>query len=133
MLIGECHCGAAGWTLDGDPGSITACNCSLCHRYGALWAYDYEGERVAVRGATSAYRRAGKCDPAFEVLFCSTCACVVAWRALRLDEDGRRRMAINVRLAPLKAVEHLPIDHFDGLESFEDLPADGRAVRDLWS
>jgi hypothetical protein len=42
-------------------------------------------------------------------------------------------MAVNVRLAPPESVAHLPIDHFDGLESFEDLPADGRVVRDLWS
>ena len=46
MLKGSCHCGAAHWTLEGDPGSATACNCTLCRRYGALWAYDYEGERI---------------------------------------------------------------------------------------
>jgi hypothetical protein len=45
MLTGTCHCGAAHWTLEGDPGSITACNCTLCLRYGALWAYDYVDER----------------------------------------------------------------------------------------
>jgi hypothetical protein len=27
---------------------------------------------------------------------------------------------------------HLLIDHFDGLGSFDDLPGDGRCVRDLW-
>lgn len=133
MLIGACHCGSAAWTLDGDPGSVTACNCSLCRRYGALWAYDFEGERVDVRGDTSAYRRADKDDPALEILFCSNCSCVLAWRGLRRGEDGRRRMAVNLRLAPFEAVAHLPIDHFDGLDTFEDLPADGRLVRDLWS
>src|SRR5690348_8149088 len=97
-LTGSCHCGAATWTLTGDPGSITACNCTLCRRYGALWAYDYEGERVAVSGTTSTYRR-HKETPALEVVFCSTCANVLAWRALRLDEDDRRRMAVNIRLA----------------------------------
>ena len=39
MLNGTCHCGALNWSLEGDPGSITACNCTLCRRYGALWAY----------------------------------------------------------------------------------------------
>jgi hypothetical protein len=24
------------------------------------------------------------------------------------------------------------LDHFDGLETFEDLPRDGRCVRDVW-
>ncbi|WP_374471067.1 GFA family protein [Phenylobacterium sp.] len=133
MLEGSCHCGAAGWSLSGDPGSITACNCTLCRRYGALWAYDYEGERIAIRGAPAAYRRPGKADPALEMLFCPACACVLSWRGLRLEADGRRRMAVNLRLAPPDAVADLPIDHFDGLDTFEDLPPSGRCVRDLWA
>jgi hypothetical protein len=132
MLIGSCHCGKAGWTLEGDPGSITACNCTLCRRYGTLWAYDYEGERVSVTGQTASYTRAGKDRPSLEILFCSSCACVVSWRGLRPQKDGRRRMAVNVRLAPPDLVADLPIDHFDGLDTFEDLPSDGRCVRDLW-
>ncbi|TJW15142.1 MAG: GFA family protein, partial [Mesorhizobium sp.] len=50
MLKGTCHCGAAHWTLEGDPGSITACNCTLCRRYGTLWAYDYVDERIRIAG-----------------------------------------------------------------------------------
>ncbi len=132
MLEGSCHCGAAGWSLEGDPGSITACNCTLCRRYGALWAYDFEDDRIHIRGATTAYSRQGKADPALEILFCPTCAGVLGWRGLRLQPDGRRRMAVNVRLAPPEAVADLPVDHFEGLETFEDLPPDGRCVRDLW-
>lgn len=26
----------------------------------------------------------------------------------------------------------LPIDHFDGLDKFEDEPSDGRKIKDLW-
>jgi len=125
-------CGAAVWTLTGDPGPVTACNCTLCHRYGALWAYDFEGERIVIAGPTSSFRRIGKHDPALEIVFCPTCAGVLAWRGLR-PEDGRRRMAVNLRLAELEAVADLPIDHFDGLETFEDLPPRGRTVRDLWA
>jgi hypothetical protein len=132
VLTGTCHCGGAHWTLTGDPGSVTVCNCTLCRRYGALWAYDYEGERVHVAGPLTAYRRPGKADPALEILFCPTCGNVLAWRGLRPEADGRRRMAVNVRLAPPKAVADLPIDRFDGLDSFDDLPGDGRCVRDLW-
>src|SRR4051812_23571470 len=124
MLRGTCHCGAAGWTLEGDPGPVTACNCTLCRRYGALWAYDYENERIRLFGPRSVYTRAGKPNPALEIHFCPACAGVVCWRGLRLDEDGRRRMAVNVRLAPPEAVADLPIDHFDGLDAFEDLPSD---------
>lgn len=133
VLTGTCHCGATGWSMTGDPGPVTACNCTLCRRYGALWAYDFEHERIRLSGPTSVYTRVGKPNPALEIHFCAQCGCVLAWRGLRLEDDGRRRMAVNVRLAPPEAVAHLPIDHFDGLDTFEDLPRDGRCVRDLWS
>ena len=129
-LAGSCMCGATGWTLTGDPGSITACNCTLCRRYGALWAYDYEDERVRVHGPLARYARP-RPTPTLDVLFCPTCACVLAWRGTEVSE-GRRRMAVNVRLAPPEAVADLDIDRFDGLDTFEDLPRDGRCVRDLW-
>ncbi|RWE83424.1 GFA family protein [Mesorhizobium sp.] len=132
MLTGTCHCGAAHWTLEGDPGSITACNCTLCRRYGALWAYDYVDKRIRVAGSTRSYTRAGKDAPSLEILFCPRCACVLAWRGLRSSAAGRTRIAVNVRLAPPDAIAHLPIDHFDGLHTFEDLPRDGRCVRDMW-
>ncbi|AJC79893.1 GFA family glutathione-dependent formaldehyde-activating protein [Rhizobium etli bv. phaseoli str. IE4803] len=132
MLTGSCHCGKTSWTLEGDPGSITACNCTLCRRYGVLWAYDYEGERIDLTGQTASYTRAGRENSSLEILFCPSCACVLSWRALRLQKDGRRRMAVNIRLAPPDLVADLPIDHFDGLETFEDLPSQGRCVRDLW-
>jgi hypothetical protein len=133
MLTGTCHCGQAGWALEGDPGSITACNCTLCRRYGTLWAYDYEGERIAVSGETASYTRKGSDRPSLEILFCPTCACVLSWRGLGLDAHGRRRMAVNLRLAPPDEVGDLPIDHFDGLDTFEDQPSQGKCVRDLWS
>jgi len=133
VIEGSCHCGAARWTLKGDPGSITACNCTLCRRYGALWAYDYEDDRIEILGGPlSSYTRIGKADPALEIRFCPTCACVLSWRGLRIDEEGRRRVAVNVRLANPEAVAALSIDHFDGLDTFDDLPKDERCVRDLW-
>ena len=131
-MKGTCHCGAVEWQLDGDAGSITACNCTVCRRYGALWAYDWEGERIRLSGNTSVYTRKELADPFLEFHFCPNCACVVAWRALRTDEDGRKRMGVNVRLASPEEVADLLIDHFDGLDTFDDLPQDGRRVRDLW-
>lgn len=126
---GACHCGAARWTLTGDPGSITACNCTVCRRYGALWVYDYEGERISTEGETRAYVR-GKAT-AFH--FCPSCGCMMWWLGLERDEEGRRRLAVNVRMAEPDAVADLPIDHFDGLDSFEDLPPSGKRVGDLWA
>ena len=91
-------------------------------------AYDYEGERIRLSGPTRVYR----CGRALEFHFCPDCACVAAWRVLKTDEDGRRRIAVNLRLAEPQAVAAIVIDHFDGLDTFDDLPRDGRCVRDYW-
>ncbi|MGF7151828.1 hypothetical protein FHS96_005496 [Sphingomonas zeicaulis] len=42
-------------------------------------------------------------------------------------------MAVNIRLAPLDKVANLAIDHFDGLNTFEDLPPSGKVVKDIWA
>jgi hypothetical protein len=132
MLTGTCHCGTLQWTFDGVPESATACNCTMCRRHGALWIYDYEGERIKISGPSRVYTRHDKTKPVLEIHFCGGCGCIVCWRGLMLDADGRRRMAVNVRLTEPGPVAHLPIDHFDGLDTFDDLPRDGRCVADMW-
>lgn len=47
-------------------------------------------------------------------------------------QQGRRRIAVNLRLTEPGAVAQVPIDRFDGLNTFEDLPRDGRCVADYW-
>ncbi len=129
MLIqGSCHCGAIHWRFAGEPDGATACNCTVCRRYGVLWAYGYDGEGVTVSGATRAYVR----GEAIEFHFCPTCGCVAFWRAQRPSRDGRRRIAVNLRLAEPEAVARIPIDHFDGLSTFKDIGRDGRCVADYW-
>ena len=128
MIEGTCLCGAASWQFDGVPDGATACNCTACRRYGVLWAYDYEGRGIRVSGNTRAYVR----GTALEFHFCTTCGCIVFWRGLRRDEQGRVRIAVNLRLAEPDAVARIPIDHFDGLDTFDDLPRDGRCVADYW-
>src|SRR5215813_5695050 len=129
MIEGSCHCGAVRWRFDGMPDSATACNCTICRRYGVLWAYDYVDERITVSGETRFYVR----GDSIEFHFCPVCACVTFWRGRSADEQGRRRIAVNLRLAEEPdAVARIPIDRFDGLGKFEDLPRDGRCVADYW-
>jgi hypothetical protein len=129
VIHGSCRCGAVRWQFDGDPGGATACNCTICRRYGVLWIYDYENERIRVSGRTQVYVP----GETIEFHFCPVCGCVTHWHSRQADADGRRRTAVNVRLAEDPAsVASLPIDHFDGLVSFEDLPRDGRCVSDYW-
>ncbi len=129
MITGTCHCGNLHWAFDAVPDGATACNCTVCRRYGALWIYGHEDDDVRVQGETRAYVR----GRAIEFHFCPHCGGIGYWRGLRLEDDGRRRLAVNVRMAEPDAVAMLPIDHFDGLDTFEDLPRDGRCVGDYWA
>ncbi len=129
MLEGSCHCGAVRWSFAGTPELATACNCTVCRRYGVLWAYDYEDELIRVSGPTRVYGR-GRRTLGFH--FCADCGCVAYWRATAPGDDGRRRIAVNLRLAEPDAVGAIVVDHFDGLQSFDDLGRDGRCVADMW-
>ena len=128
MLEGACHCGAVHWRFDGVPDSATICNCTVCRRYGVLWAYGHEDHGIAVSGPTRAYVR----GRSTEFHFCPTCGCVTYWRAIAPLPDGRRRMAVNLRLAEPAPVAAITLDRFDGLDTFDDLPRDGRCVSDVW-
>ena len=128
-ISGCCHCGAVSWTHQGIPESATACNCTVCRRYGVLWAYGYEGENIVVSGPSKAYVCG---DQTIGFHFCPDCGGVSFWRSIEAGQDGRRRIAVNLRQTEPEWVAHIPIDHCDGLDSFEDLPRDGRCVADYW-
>jgi hypothetical protein len=91
MIEGCCHCGAVRWSFAGTPDSATACNCTVCRRYGALWAYDYENERIGVSGPTRVYAWGSR---TIGFHFCADCGCVAYWRALAPRDDGRHRIAV---------------------------------------
>ena len=129
-MQGTCHCGRVTWTLDTSPESVTACNCTICRRYGVLWAYGYIGHDIHTSGETRSYRRSD--GGAIDFQFCPTCGCVTHYVATKPGDDGRHWTAVNLRLTDPEPIAHLPIDHFDGLDSFDDLPRDGRCVSDMW-
>jgi hypothetical protein len=125
MIEGVCHCGGVRWSFEGVPDSVTACSCTICRRYGALWAYDFDNVGIKVAGATTVYAWLG-------FHFCARCACVAYWRQTQPGKDGRRRMAVNVRLAEPDRVAALAIQRHDGLVDHADFPLDGRSVVDVW-
>jgi hypothetical protein len=128
---GQCHCGSVCWSFQGEIPDATICNCTICRRYGVLWAYDHDGHGIHVedpKAVLAAYVR----GRSISFNFCSLCGNLVSWRGLKPMEDGRTRIAVNLRLAEPEDVAHVPLQRFDGLHSFEDLPRDGRHVADVW-
>lgn len=109
-LTGTCHCGAVRVTVPRRPRSVTDCNCSICRRYGVLWAY-YTASQVRIEGArhTQAYKWGRK---ALNFVRCKTCGCLVCWQ--RVKKNPERKMGINWRNFPLELVEQTRVKKLDG-------------------
>ena len=107
MTEGSCHCGAVRLTLAHAPAEVTECDCSVCHRYGVLWAY-YAPAEVRVRGATDTYGR-GPRTIAFHR--CANCGCVTHWAPVARDPN---RMGVNARLLPREVLAGARRRRLDG-------------------
>jgi hypothetical protein len=129
---GHCHCGAVQWRFEGEIPDATICNCTICRRAGVLWAYGYDAERIHVEDPGHVLASYIWNSRSISFNFCSVCGNLVSWRSLTPGQDGRTRIAINLRLAAPEDVSHIPLQRFEGLHSFEDLPRDGRMVADVW-
>lgn len=106
-VAGSCHCGAVRIELASAPRQVTHCNCSICRRYGVLWAY-YPVVDVRIGpGPTDTYAWGGK-----NVDFhrCATCGCVICWRA---RDPKRTRMGINARLLDQHVLEAAEFERED--------------------
>lgn len=107
MIEATCECGAVRVEVETAPESVGDCNCSICRRYGALWAY-YPVAKVRVSGATTVYLRK---HGTIEFHHCAVCRCLSHWRAV--DKSMVRKMGVNARLmAPevLRATRVVPLD-----------------------
>lgn len=124
MLEGICHCGAVTWTMFQKPERATVCNCTICRRYGVIWAYGHVGEAVVTSGETSSYQP----DNYLAFHSCSHCQCVTFWEALTPDENGRTRIGVNLRMAEPGAISDLPVKRLDGLDTWEVLSDGDRCV-----
>ena len=79
MLTATCHCGAVRVEVPRKPRSLTNCNCSMCRRYGVLWAYykDSEVKLTAGDGATDHYSWGPNTQ---KFIRCNSCGCVMQWK-----------------------------------------------------
>jgi hypothetical protein len=109
-IVASCHCGAVHLEIDAAPDSLTDCNCSICRRYGVLWAY-YSPNEVRIilpAGATDIYIWG---DRSIEFHRCKICGCVTYWAAVDAHSD---RMGVNARLMDPSISRPLRIRKRDG-------------------
>lgn len=110
----SCHCGSVSVSMSRPIRKLTQCNCSICRRYGALWAYQ-QRKAIHVKSAKSSLRKYtwGKGKLAF--FGCAKCGCITHYHHSERRTDGSDMSAVNMRNIddPVR-ISHLPIRLLDG-------------------
>lgn len=129
MVEASCHCGAVRLELARAPRALTACNCSLCRRYGTLWAY-YPARAVRFVSPVRALKFYSWGDRRLRFGRCAKCGCITHWEA-RKPRNAYNRMGVNMRnVEDPAAVAKLPIRMLDGAATWKVLHS--RAQPDLF-
>jgi len=116
-LEATCHCGAVRIRVRQAPRTVTSCNCSICRRYGALWAY-YAVSSVEVsapRGGLAKYSWNRRIRDYYR---CSRCGCVTHYKYRKTQRHSMAVNAANFDPAVLRGVR---IRHLDGASSWKML------------
>jgi hypothetical protein len=121
MLAATCHCGAVRIEVPRRPRSLTNCNCSVCRRYGVLWAY-YKATEVRIRAAPGATEAYGWGTRALRFVRCSTCGCVMNWEHVEVTPTSR--VGVNARNFEPAEIGAVRIRRLDGASSWRYLSDD---------
>jgi hypothetical protein len=119
MLAASCHCGAVRLEVARKPRTVTDCNCSICRRYGALWAY-YKATSVRVvcrSGVLSSYSWRRK---TLKFFHCKMCGCITHHERARNRPDST--VAVNARnFVEPSALVAVRIRRLDGASTWKYL------------
>lgn len=107
MIEASCHCGKVKLQIESAPETVTDCTCSICRRYGVLWAY-YSPRDVRITGESHTYFWD---DHSIEFHRCQTCGCVTHWSPV---DPARDKMGVNARLMALEVLAKARVRHLDG-------------------
>ena len=115
MLKLSCLCGQVRIEIPKRPDFINECNCTLCSKSGARWAYFHPSDVIVV-GTTTGYSREDKEDPAAEIHFCTNCGSTTHFTltASAVLKFGNSQIGVNVRLADEKDLAGIELRYPDG-------------------
>ncbi|WP_420411385.1 GFA family protein [Roseibium sp.] len=117
----SCHCGAVSVEMQRRIKKLTRCNCSICRRYGALWAYQ---QRKAItvtadKGALKSYAWGKK---SIEYFRCNNCGCITHYERTDRRPDGSDMSAVNMcNIIDPASIAAVPIRLLDGAGSWKVL------------
>ncbi|MCX7363934.1 MAG: GFA family protein [Alphaproteobacteria bacterium] len=108
---GACHCGAVSFSVDLDLAGALKCNCSICTKLGAVWAFAPKSNFALKSGAAQQgdYQFGKK---SLHHRFCTSCG--IESYAEGMAPDGTATVGINLRCLEGVEVEKLTPRPFDG-------------------
>jgi hypothetical protein len=118
MIEASCHCGAVKIEIPRRPRTLTDCNCSICRRYGTLWAY-YAAREVVVRGARSAMASYAWGERSIRFVRCARCGCVTHWEPSKRPRSGR--VGVNARNLAPQLIAGVRVRRLDGATTWKFL------------
>ena len=115
MVKLSCLCGQVRVATEKRPGYIHECNCMLCAKSGARWAYFHPSE-VSVDGDSAGYSREDKDDPAAEIRFCEKCGVTTHFILTEsaAARFGNTLMGVNMWLADEGDLAGIELRYLDG-------------------
>ncbi len=116
MLKAQCHCGDVKLSTPDLPSDITRCNCSICNRIGAVWAY-YPANTVTIEAkALSTYEWGQK---TMQFHRCNKCGCTTHYTSV--EDNGYKQIAINTKMSEPDQIKSILIRDFDGADTWQYL------------
>jgi hypothetical protein len=108
---GGCHCGRVRYEVTTDLAQVVDCNCSICMKRGAHWAFAGAPQFKLLQGedALTDYQFGKK---KLHHLFCQSCG--IGSFSRGLAPDGTETFAINVNCLDDVDVSSLKMTPFDG-------------------
>jgi hypothetical protein len=97
---------------------MTMCNCSLCRRYGVLWAY-YALAEVVVDGHPQHTETYSWGPRELHFVRCRHCGCVLQWRPIVPATDDR--CGVNLRNFDPALLPHVRLRRLDGADTWQYL------------
>ena len=113
MIEASCHCGAVRFQVAHPLETVTDCNCSICRRLGALWAY-YDPAEVEISAEEGVVGNYAWGDRMLTFHHCRTCGCTTHWTPIKKVP----RMGVNARLFEPQVRAAAKVRRLDGADTW---------------
>ena len=108
-----CHCGSVRIRVRRAPRTVTRCNCSICRRYGALWAY-YGASAVQIEAPKGGLSSRGAAR--FAPSFAARCGCITHYKYRK--KWGSGSIAINATNFAPEVLGGVRVRELDGASTW---------------